>query len=82
MPIDKEYIIRLNGFDLGQLLDGLEVRARDWRDTANYLVTGEASSPDFVAEECNDAAEARQLAEQYERIITFVLEQQTQQDRI
>ncbi len=38
MPIDKEYIIRLNGFDLGQLLDGLEVRARAWRDTSFYIV--------------------------------------------
>ena len=56
MPIDKEYIIRLNGFDLGQLQDGLEVRARAWRDTANYLETGESSSPDFVAEQCTDAA--------------------------
>lgn len=81
MPIDKEYIIRLNGFDLGQLLDGLEVRARAWRDTANYLETGEASSPDFVAEECTDVAEARKLAEHYERIIALVLEQQTQQDQ-
>jgi hypothetical protein len=27
MPHDKEYVIRLNGFDLGQLIDGLEVRA-------------------------------------------------------
>jgi hypothetical protein len=81
MPIDKEYIIRLNGFDLGQLLDGLEVRARAWRDTANYLETGEASCPDFVAEACNDAAEARKLAEHYERIIALMLDQQTQQYR-
>lgn len=79
MPIDKEYIIRLNGFDLGQLLDGLEVRARAWRDTANHLETGEASSPDFIAEECNDAEEARKLAAHYERIIALVMEQQTQQ---
>ncbi|MGB3870857.1 MAG: hypothetical protein WA937_15485 [Flavobacteriales bacterium] len=81
MPIDKEYIIRLNGFDLGQLLDGLEVRARAWRDTANHLETGEASSPDFIAEECNDAEEARKLAAHYERIIALVMEQQTQQDQ-
>lgn len=81
MPIDKEYIIRLNGFDLGQLLDGLEVRARAWRDTANHLETGEASSPDFIAEECNDAEEARKLAAHYERIIALVVEQQTQQDQ-
>ena len=81
MPIDKEYIIRLNGFDLSQLLDGLEVRARAWRDTATKLETGEASSPDFMAEACNDAAEARKLAAHYERIIALVMEQQTQQDQ-
>lgn len=81
MPTDKEYIIRLTGSDLGQLLDGLEVRACAWRDTAVYLERGGTSSADFVAEECNDAAEAKQLAEHYERIIALVLEQQTQQDR-
>ena len=80
MLIDKEYIIRLNAFDLGQLLDGLEVRARAWRDTANYHESGEASSPDFVAEECNDAAEARQLAEHYDRFIETLLLQKAIQD--
>jgi len=36
MSQDKEYVIRLSGFDFGQLLDGLEVRATAWRNTANY----------------------------------------------
>lgn len=53
MPHDKEYVIRLNGLDLGQLIDGLEARATAWRLTATYLETGEA--PDgFVVEECGE----------------------------
>lgn len=79
MQRDKEYVIRLNGFDLGQMLDGLEVRARAWRDTAVYLETGEAPSSDFVVEECADAEEALRLADHYDRIIAVVLEQKANQ---
>jgi hypothetical protein len=74
MNHDKEFVIRLNGLDLGQLIDGLESRATAWRLTATYLETGEA--PDgFVVEECNDAEEARRIAEHYRRIIRQVVEQ-------
>ena len=74
MPHDKEYVIRLNGLDLGQLIDGLEARAAAWRLTATYLETGEA--PDgFMIEECHDAEEARRIAEHYRRIIRQVVEQ-------
>jgi hypothetical protein len=74
MNHDKEYVIRLNGLDLGQLLDGLEARATAWRLTASYLETGEA--PDgFMIEECSDAEEARGIAEHYEGIISKVVEQ-------
>lgn len=48
MPHDKEYVIRLNGLDLGQVIDGLEARATAWRLTATYLETGEVFNPDFV----------------------------------
>ena len=81
MPIDKEYVIRLNGLDLGQAIDGLEYRATAWRNTATYLTTGEAPTMDFVAEECSDAEEAQRLADHYDRIIKQVLEQQAQQDQ-
>lgn len=81
MQPDKEYVIRLNGFDLGQMLDGLEVRARSWRDTATFLQTGVVPSLDFLAEECCDAAEALQLAEHYEHIMKRLREQRAQQDR-
>jgi hypothetical protein len=78
MKTDKEYVIRLNGLDLGQVIDGLEVRANAWRLTAEYLENGEA--PDgFVIEECDDAEEARRLAEHYQRILRNVIRQQTEQ---
>ena len=81
MPLDEEYVIRLNGFDLGQLIDGLEARADAWRNTATFLTTGVATTEDFIAEECTDAEEAKGLAKHYERIIATVLEQQSEQDR-
>jgi hypothetical protein len=78
MPHDKEYVIRLNGLDLGQVIDGLEARATAWNLTATYLETGEA--PDgFVIEECSDAEEARRIAEHYQRILGSILQQQTEQ---
>ncbi len=79
MPHDKEYVIRLSGLDLGQLIDGLEARATAWRLTATYHETGEA--PDgFVIEECNDAEEARRLASHYLRIIDQLVMQRAAQD--
>lgn len=74
MHHDKEFVIRLNGLDLGQLIDGMEARADAWSLTATYLETGEA--PDgFVIEECSDAEEARRIAEHYQRIVRTVMEQ-------
>lgn len=80
MNAQKEYTIRLNGLELGQMIDGLETRSRAWRDTANYLETGEMPSSDFVAEECSDVDEALRLAEHYDRIIALVVKQKQQQD--
>jgi hypothetical protein len=78
MNHDKEFVIRLNGLDLGQLIDGLEARATAWRFTATYLETGEA--PDgFMIEECSDAEEARGIAEHYQRILGSILQQQAEQ---
>lgn len=79
MPHDKEYVIRLSGLDLGQLIDGLEARATAWRLTATYLETGDA--PDgFVIEECHDAEEARRIAEHYQCIIDQLVMQKAVQD--
>ncbi len=76
MNHDKEYVIHLNGFDLGQLIGGLEVRANAWRYTAAYFETGK--TPDgFIIEECNGADEARQIEAHYRRIIRQLMEQRT-----
>ena len=74
MPYGKEYVIRLSGLDLGQVIDGLEVRANAWRLTAEYLSTGEAPEG-FVVEECEDAEEARRIAEKYGQILRSISEQ-------
>lgn len=78
MHHDKEYVIRLNGLDLGQVIDGLEARATAWRRTATYLETGEAPEG-FVVEECSDQDEAQRLTEHYERIVADLVQQQTEQ---
>lgn len=81
MHNDKEYVIHLSAFDLGQLIDGLEVRLRAWRDTAVYLRNGEMPHAYFVAEECHDPEEAEKLAAHYERIMDSLLTQQRAQDK-
>ena len=75
----KTFQIALSDFDLGQLLDGLSIRAEAWRKTAEYMATGEVPEQFFVCEECNDAGEARKIAEHYERIITNIETQIGQQ---
>ena len=78
MPHDKEYVIRISGLDLGQVIDGLEARADAWYLTAIYLGTGEAPKG-TVSEECGDAEEARRIAEHYQRILATIIQQQTEQ---
>ena len=78
MQHDEEYVIRLSGLDLGQLIDGLEARANAWRLTAEYLETGSAPGG-FVIEECDDAEEAQRIADHYQRILATVTEQQVAQ---
>lgn len=73
----KKLLIVLSTADLGQLLDGLHIRAEAWTKTAVYLETG--TNPDsFICEECSNASEARRIAQHYERIITRI-DQQIQQ---
>lgn len=67
--------LTLDDLDVGQIIDGLEARAASWRNTYRYLATGESPAPFFVAEECNDADEARKLAEHYERLIVEITNQ-------
>lgn len=57
--------------DLGQLLDGIRIRAESWRRTAEFIESGYADDA-FICEECSDANEAVRIATHYERIITLV----------
>ncbi len=70
----KTYCIELDEFDLGQLLDGLQVRAEAWERTAAYHRTGE-SPADFIVEECSDSDEANRIAAHYRSIISKIQEQ-------
>ncbi|MGD0350135.1 MAG: hypothetical protein ABSB84_07460 [Verrucomicrobiota bacterium] len=74
----KTYRIELDSFDLGQVLDGLEIRAEAWEKTADYHRTGE-SPPDFIVEECKDAEEADAIASHYRAIIAKIRKQQEEQ---
>ena len=68
----KEFTIALNSLDLGQLLDGLRIRAKSWRTTADFIEAGYAADDAFVCEECNNAHEATKIAEHYERIVASI----------
>ena len=70
----KTYRIELNELDLGQILDGLEIRAEAWERTAAYHHTGE-SQRDFIVEECSNADEAEGIARHYRSIIAKIREQ-------
>ena len=74
----KKYRIELDDFDLGQVLDGLEIRAEAWEKTADYHRTGE-SPPNFIVEECNNADEADKIARHYRSIIAKIRKQQEEQ---
>jgi hypothetical protein len=76
--MSKTYRIELNDFDLGQVLDGLEIRAGTWEKTGEYHRTGE-SPPDFIVEECSDADEASRIANHYRSIIAKIRKQQEEQ---
>jgi hypothetical protein len=74
----KIYRIERDGFDLGQLLDGLEVRAEAWEETADYHRTGE-SRADFIIEECADADADEKIAAHYRSIVGKIRKQQEAQ---
>ena len=76
--MSKTYLIRLEENDLGQLLDGLESRAKAWEKTVNFHRTGE-SPPDFIVEECTDADEADKIATHRRSIITKIQKQREAQ---
>ena len=73
MPImGKEFNLKLDSVDLGQVLDGLRCRQQSWANTAIYLHDEYFPDDSFVCEECSDANEAQRIADMYERIITTI----------
>jgi hypothetical protein len=66
----KSYRIELNDLDIGQLLDGLRLRAESWERTADYLRTETMPAGEiFLIEECSKPEEADAIAEHYRSII-------------
>jgi hypothetical protein len=70
----KSYTIQLDSLDLGQLLDGLELRAESWERTGEYLRSGYVEG-DFIVEECSKPEEADDIAAHYRSIVTKIRQQ-------
>lgn len=77
MPaMGEDYTFTLNENDVGQLLDGLAIRAESWEKTADYLRDG--SMPDggiFIIEDCSEPTEADAIAEHHRSIIIKIKRQ-------
>ncbi len=70
------YRIELDDLDLGQTLDGLEMRAESWERTAAYLRTEKMPDGEFfIVEECHKAGEADSIAKRYRSIIDKIRDQ-------
>ncbi len=67
--------LTLSAYDVGQLLDGLRLRAEAWTKTADYLESGFSPDDSFICEVCRDSHEARSIAQHYARIIAQIEEQ-------
>ena len=70
----KKFRIELDEIDLGQALDGLELRAEAWEKTALYLRTGKCPEG-IVVEECSKPEEADGIASHYRDIIAKIRSQ-------
>jgi len=68
--------ICLSRSEVGQILDGLEVRAEAWEKTSNYLRSGRLpEDKDFQIEECTDISDAEAIAQDYRSIIEKIQSQ-------
>ena len=75
----KEIRITLDSLDMGQLLDGLRLRAEAWRKTAHLLKSGYVGDDAFISEECSDVNEAVHITQHYEKIIMSIERQVVEQ---
>jgi len=67
---DEFVTLKLPKSFVGQMLDGLRIRAESWEHTKIYLADGVIVDPDDpYIEECNDEIEARQIEAFYREII-------------
>lgn len=74
--MSKTYCIELDGNDLGQLLEGLEIRAEAWEKTGAYLLGTEFNGENFfLPEECHNPEEANAIAAHYRSIIERITDQ-------
>jgi hypothetical protein len=70
------YRIELDDLDLGQALDGLEMRAHSWHRMADYLRTEKMPEGEFfIVEECSKPEEADDIAKHYRSIIQKIRSQ-------
>jgi len=77
--VGKEFYFTLDGFDIGQILDGLRCRQESWANTAIFLRDDYFPDDSFLCEECSDADEAQKIADHYSRIISAIEQQIEQQ---
>jgi len=56
--MSKAYLLRLEEYDLGQILEGLQAREESWRKPADYFRSCYNPDDSFAIEECNDEHEA------------------------
>ena len=74
----KTFRIALSEVDLGQIIDGLEVRVDAWESAAEYHRTGKPPSG-VVVEQCDNAEEAAANAVHYRSIIAAIMRQREEQ---
>ena len=75
----RDFVLKLNSVHVGQMLDGLRIRAESWRNTEIYMRNGYHPDESFVCEECTSEYEAEQVAELYESIISTIERQVAEQ---
>jgi hypothetical protein len=76
MPsMGKQFHLRLDSLDVGQILDGLQCRQESWANTAIFLRDGYFHDEAFVCEDCSDPVEAQNIANFYQRIVANIKRQ-------
>jgi hypothetical protein len=76
---EKFVTLKLSELFVGQMLDGLRIRAESWERTKEYLADGVIDSDDPYVEECSDENEAEQIANFYKEIIKEIENQLKEQ---